>query len=148
MGAPTVQLADLVAAEQRTRENADAARREFLDFLDGFRHTTVLVPLDERDGLWSAELGGIRWIMAFSDEEALADFARARSALDGAAPREWDYRKILGSRLLDSVVPAVGVPCGVALDAASEDGRVLPPVEGIVPDRATVEAYVNDGGRE
>lgn len=154
MGA-VLQLADLVAAEQQAREDAAAARQEFLDFLDGFRHTAVLVPLDDKGSLWTAELGGILWILAFSDEEALARFALTRRELDVHRPsagldestQAWDYRKVLGWRLLDAIVPAVGQPCGVALDAGSDDGQVLPPVTGIVPDKATVEAYtVNRDG--
>jgi hypothetical protein len=147
--ASAVQLADLVAAEQHAREEAAAVKREFLDFLDDFRHTAVLVPLDDQGGLWSAELGGIRWILAFSDDEALARFALAReeSEMDvgSRASREWVYHKVLGRRLLESVIPAVGRPCGVALDAGSEDGRVLPPVAGIVPDKATVDAFTAHG---
>ena len=150
-----MQLADLVAAEQHAREEAAAAKREFLDFLDDFRHTAVLVPLDEQGGVWSAELGGIRWILAFSDDEALARFALAREESDmgwgsrasraSRASPEWAYHKVLGRRLLESVIPAVGRPCGVALDAGSEDGRVLPPVAGIVPDKATVDALAAHG---
>ena len=144
VGGGALRLANLVAAEQQADEEADEARREFRAFLADFRESVVLVPLDERDGLWSARLGGIRWLLAFSDEPALARFAWARDAQEGTA-RPWNYRKVLGSWLLDSVVPALGVPCGVALDAGSAGGRVLPPVPGIVPDRATVDAYTETG---
>jgi hypothetical protein len=41
--------------------------------------------------------------------------------------------------LLDQVVPAVGGPVGVAVDAGSEAGLVLPPVTGIVPDAVAVD---------
>lgn len=153
-----VRLADLVTAEQQAREDAAATEQEFLEFLEGFRHTAVLVPLGEHGGLWSAELGGIRWIFAFSDEESLARFALARRDMEISQPAlhdvarqgedqyGWEYQKLLGWRLLDSVVPAVGGPCGVALDAGSADGRVLPPVAGVVPDTATVDAYTAGGG--
>ncbi|WP_309237872.1 SseB family protein [Streptomyces albidus (ex Kaewkla and Franco 2022)] len=144
-----MRLADLVAAEQQTREDVAAARKEFLDFLDEFRHTPVLVPLDDQGALWSAEFSDIRWILAFSDEKALSRFAGSRGDLDVRQPatvtdegtQGWNYRRVMGRRLLCSVIPAVGRPCGVALDAGSEAGRVLPPVTGIVPDSATVDAY-------
>ncbi|MET9656052.1 SseB family protein [Streptomyces sp. NPDC006510] len=113
-----------------------AARHEFAVLLGEFRRTAVLVPLDEAGDLWSAEQNGVRWICAFSDEEALARFARAR----GDAGREWAYRAVLGARLLDVMVPLLPGPAGVALDAGSEDGGMLfPPVAGIVPDAVAVD---------
>ncbi|GAA2637563.1 SseB family protein [Streptomyces axinellae] len=136
----TVRLTELVLAEERASQEAEDAGRRFQAFLREFRATAVLVPLDDAGGLWSAELGGIRWIMAFSDEEELSRFLLTRH--EGG---EREYRRILGSHLLDSVVPAVPGPCGVALDAAGEHGTVLPPVAGIVPDRATAEAYAATG---
>ncbi|MFB7213833.1 SseB family protein [Streptomyces sp. NPDC056255] len=111
------------------------ARREFAALLGEFRRTAVLVPLDEAGDLWSAEQNGVRWICAFSDEEALARFARAR----GDAAREWVYRTVLGARLLDVMVPLLPGPAGVALDAGGEDGVLFPPVVGIVPDSVAVD---------
>ncbi|MFF1480400.1 SseB family protein [Streptomyces sp. NPDC058301] len=103
--------------------------------LGEFRRTAVLVPLVD-GGLWTADWGGVRWICAFSDEAALARFAVVR----GEGSREWAYQRILGARLLDAAVPALGVPGGVALDVGSEHGTVFPPVAGIVPDSAVVSA--------
>lgn len=119
-----------------------ARKRAFAELLDEFRRTAVLVPLgdgpgpDEERGLLTADLNGIRFILAFSDEQALARYAQAR----GAYAREWTYQSILGARLLDVAVPAAGVPCGVALDCADgPDGMVFPPVRGIVPDAAAID---------
>ncbi|MEU1816731.1 SseB family protein [Streptomyces roseifaciens] len=130
-----------------------------------FRRTAVLVPSDMQGsqggqdgqggqgGLWSVEYGGIRWICAFTDETALARFALAQ----GAAPRadgttdgttDWTYRTVLGARLLDVVVPAVGVPTGVALDVGSEHPVLFPPVVGIVPDAYAVNVAVDGLGAE
>ncbi|MFC5145434.1 SseB family protein [Streptomyces aureoversilis] len=111
-----------------------------------FRRSAVLVPSDGQDGLWSVEYGGIRWICAFTDEAALGRFALAR----GAAPRadgttDWAYRTVLGARLLDVVVPAVGVPAGVALDVGSEHPMLFPPVAGIVPDAYAVNTDAGTG---
>lgn len=117
-------------------EELAAARREFAVLLGEFRRTAVLVPLDERGSLWSADQGGVRWICAFSDEAALARFARAQ----GDAGREWTYQTVLGARLLDVLVPLLKVPAGVALDAGSDEGMLFPPVEGIVPEGSAVVA--------
>lgn len=116
-------------------ETTTDPRREFAVLLGEFRRTAVLVPVDPYGSPWTAEQGGVRWICAFSDEPALARFAYAQQD----AAREWEYRTILGARLLDVLVPTLaeaGVPAGVALDAGSEDGMLFPPVEGVVPESA------------
>jgi hypothetical protein len=118
-----------------TEQDVETAREAVLERIAHFRSSVVLVPLDGKGGLWTADLGGISWICAFSGEAALARFAEAR----GDTSREWTYRKVLGSRLLDEVVPAVDFPCGVALDPGSPDGTVFPPVTRIVPERAAVD---------
>lgn len=104
--------------------------------LGEFRRATLLVPLaDGPDGgLMSAVSGGIRWIYAFTDEEALARFAAA------GAGREWEFLSVLGARLVDAVVPLAGGPAGVVVDVADEDGSMFfPPVAGIVPDANAVD---------
>lgn len=114
---------------------ADRRRREFAALLGVFRRTAVLVPVDTDEAPLTGDFGGVRWIYAFSHERALARFASAR----GEGEREWTYQRWLGARLLDAAVPAVGVPCGVVLDAGSEgEGALFPPVRGIVPDGAAV----------
>ncbi|WP_190122404.1 SseB family protein [Streptomyces inusitatus] len=120
--------------ENSLRDPAERARREFAVALGEFRRTAVLVPFDPYDSLWTADQGGVRWICAFSDEEALARFA----SLQGDARRQWTYRTILGARLLDVMVPMLGIPAGVALDAGSDEGMLFPPVAGIVPDASAV----------
>ncbi|MFG3347648.1 SseB family protein [Streptomyces sp. NPDC048018] len=144
------RLAELAAAPAPARPTADppgattdpaavdelaTARREFARLLGEFRRTAVLVPFDASGSLWTADFNGVRWICAFSDEEALARFAEAR----GEAGREWTYRTVLGARLLDVMVPMLPGPGGVALDAGSTDGVVFPPVAGIVPDEVAVD---------
>ncbi|MEU0899094.1 hypothetical protein [Streptomyces massasporeus] len=123
-------------------DNIVRARREFPALLGEFRRTPVLVPLDEDEAPLVGDYGGIRWIYAFSDESALAGFAIAR----GEGSREWEFRRVLGARLLDAGVPATGVPTGVALDVGSDgDGVLFPPVTGIVPDAAAVDTEYVDG---
>ncbi|MFD7971915.1 SseB family protein [Streptomyces clavifer] len=134
-GAPP-RLTPVAAPVETEGDPTAAARRAFAVLLGEFRRTAVLVPLDAHGDLWSAEQNGVRWICAFSDEEALSRFARAR----GDAEREWVYQTVLGARLLDVMVPLLPGPAGVALDAGSEDGGMLfPPVAGIVPDAVAVD---------
>ncbi|MFI6930249.1 hypothetical protein [Streptomyces sp. NPDC050287] len=125
-----------------TADDIARARREFATLLGEFRRTPVLVPLADNEDPLVGDYNGVRWIYAFSDESALARFAIAR----GEGSREWAYQRVLGARLLDAGVPAMGVPCGVALDVGSEgDGVLFPPVVGIVPDAAAVDAESADG---
>ncbi|MFB8396679.1 SseB family protein [Streptomyces yangpuensis] len=137
--APPSTAVPAPARNRLPRQSDDAAvsamRREFAVLLGEFRRTSVLVPFDEHDSMWTADLNGVRWICAFSDEEALAAFARAR----GDAAREWTYRTVLGARLLDVMVPMLPGPGGVALDAGSEGGMLFPPVSGVVPDAVAVD---------
>lgn len=67
------------------------ARREFARVLGEFRRTAVLVPFDDSDSMWTADFNGVRWICAFSDEEALARFAVARGkrGVSGRTGRCW-----------------------------------------------------------
>src|SRR5690606_34293072 len=112
-GGRAPSTAPLAADGARTGEQADHApgvpvpeapspaevaerRREFTALLEAFRDTAVLVPLRD-DGWLTADFGGVRWILAFSDESALARYAVAR----GEGHQEWTYRTVLGHRLLD-----------------------------------------------
>lgn len=123
-----MSLADEVAAAHAGHPNPAALVGEL-------RRTSVLVPV-VNDSLMSAELTGIRWLYAFSDEQELASFAVSR----GAAPdAELHYVRTVGARLLDVVIPAIEGPAGVALDAGSSQAMVFPPVSGIVPDSAAVD---------
>nr|WP_217235600.1 hypothetical protein [Streptomyces sp. AC555_RSS877] len=125
------------AATPVSEGEAARGRRRFAALLGEFRRTPVLLPVAEDESPLTGDYAGIRWIYAFSDESALARFAIAR----GDGSQEWAYRRVLGARLLDVAVPAVGVPCGVALDVGSEDEGVLfPPVVGVVPDAVAVDA--------
>ncbi|MFF8601533.1 SseB family protein [Streptomyces sp. NPDC015232] len=135
--APVAPVAPAGAPEESGE--AAAARERFAELLALFRSSAVLVPLDPYGSLWTAEQNGVRWICAFSDEETLARFAYAQRE----PARAWEYRTVLGARLLDEMVPMLPRPAGVALDAGSPDGLLFPPVRGIVPDAAAMDL---DGG--
>ncbi|WP_399088585.1 SseB family protein [Streptomyces sp. BBFR2] len=107
-----------------------------------FRRTPVLIPLSG-DNLMSTESDGIRWLFAFTDEEALARFLAHRGISPEEAP---DHVSAVGARLLDVVIPAIGSPAGVALNAGSELGMLFPPVTGIVPDAVAVDLADAAGG--
>lgn len=100
------------------------------------RRSVLLVPVSD-GGLWSARSGGVRWICGFTDESALARFALRR----GPGERPVDYAALLGARIVDEIVPSLGEPAGLAVNIADEDGSMFfPPVTGIVPDGAAVDA--------
>ncbi|UNO41080.1 SseB family protein [Streptomyces sp. MST-110588] len=132
-------LADEIAGMRAGNGNPAAMIGEF-------RRTPVLVPLAD-DSLMSAEWNGIRWLLAFSDEDALMRYAAGKGLAPGAS---WEYVTVRGARLLDVVIPAIEGPTGVALDAGSEHGMVFPPLKGIVPEAAALDRHENgdeNGGR-
>lgn len=99
------------------------------------RRSIVLVPMAD-GGLWSVRSGRVRWICGFTDEAALARFALHH----GSGDRPMDYAALLGARIVDEIVPALGEPAGLAVDIATEDGAMFfPPVAGIVPDAVAVD---------
>ncbi|MDL5204298.1 hypothetical protein QQS16_30300 [Streptomyces sp. ALI-76-A] len=106
------------------------------------RRSVLLVPsVDGR--LWSARSGGVRWICGFTDEAALARFALRHAPGD----RPMDYAALLGARIVDEVVPALGEPAGLAVDIASEDGSMFfPPVTGVVADEVAVDRGLHEEG--
>lgn len=132
-----MSLADEVAAVHAGQPDPGALIGEF-------RRTHVLIPT-VNDTLLSTELDGIRWLYAFTDEDALSRFALSRGSEPGA---EWQYVTVSGARVLDVLIPAIEGPTGVALDAGSEHGALFPPMAGIVPDSAAIDVSsdVTTGG--
>ncbi|GAA2514321.1 hypothetical protein GCM10010276_72980 [Streptomyces longisporus] len=139
-----MKLCDLHTIYEGADVGADALRLRLADLtasgqgdlravVGEFRRSEVLVPVVE-GSLVSVEAGGIRWLFVFTDDAALARFAAARGE---AVP---ERVAVYGARLLDRVVPEVGGPVGIAVDAGSAAGMVLPPVTGIVPDAVAVDA--------
>lgn len=132
------------ATEPDEADRLRAHRRAFLSWLGGFRRRRVLVPYGANGAALTVEAHGARWLLAFTDEAALARYARARGERD----RSWSYRLVWGAAVLDAGVPAVaatGMPCGVLVDAGDgERGTVLPPVVGIVPEPVAVNRTAGD----
>ncbi|MFE6691429.1 SseB family protein [Streptomyces sp. NPDC057743] len=124
-----MSLADEVVSFHEGQPNPAALVGEF-------RRTTVILPTVD-EAILSAELDGIRWLYAFTDEDALSRFAVTRGSRPGT---EWKYLTASGARVLDVLIPALEGPTGVALDAGSERGMLFPPVSGIVPERVAVGA--------
>lgn len=112
--------------------DADEAREQVLAAVGEFRRSMLLVPIRD-GGILTGDLGGVRWIYAFTDTDTLTSFAQVRG--EGG---EWEYRRVYGARLLDETVGQVPGPCGVAVDIGSEYAYLLPPAPGIVPDEHAV----------
>lgn len=129
MRQPDGKLAERIADRRRGGDDPRALVGEM-------RRSVLLVPVAD-GGLWSVRSGGVRWICGFTDETALARFALHHAS--GEQPV--DYAALLGARIVDEIVPALGEPAGLAVDIATEDGSMFfPPVVGIVPDTAAVDA--------
>ncbi|MEV5608167.1 hypothetical protein, partial [Streptomyces sp. NPDC052225] len=98
---PVPSVAEDPAASVAEDPEVAARRREFAALMGEFRRTAVLVPLggpEEPGGeqaMLTADFNGIRFILAFSDEQALARYAKAR----GEYAREWTYQTVLGAKL-------------------------------------------------
>jgi hypothetical protein len=120
------------ALRGRLTDLAAVGQGDLRELVGEFRRSEVLVPVVE-GALLSAESGGIRWLFAFTDLAALERFAEARG--EGVPERI----PVHGARLLDQVIPRVDGPAGIAVDAGSPTGLVLPPVAGIVPDAVAVD---------
>lgn len=126
----------------RLADLAETGQGELRSVVGEFRRSEVLLAVVD-SSLLSAEAGGVRWLFAFTDDAALERFARARGEpVPEALP-------VYGARLLDQVLPDAAkagwggggpVPVGIAVDAGSPAGLVLPPVRGIVPDTAALDA--------
>jgi hypothetical protein len=121
------------ALRERLTELAASGQGDLRALVGEFRRGEVLVPVVE-GSLLSAESGGIRWLFAFTELAALERFAAARGeTVPGWVP-------VFGARLLDQVIPEIDGPVGIAVDAGSPTGFVLPPVAGIVPDAAALDS--------
>ncbi|MFB7618303.1 hypothetical protein [Kitasatospora sp. NPDC056181] len=107
-----------------------------------FRLSAVLVPRWGDEGVWTADEGGLRWIFAFTSEEELAAFARAKDVPVEGLP----YLTVLGARLLDVAVVGLGVAGGVALDVAGAEPMLFPPMRGIVPDEVALDGPMTTTG--
>ncbi|MFE2102803.1 MULTISPECIES: hypothetical protein [unclassified Streptomyces] len=128
MQQPRTALAQRIAERRRGDDDPRALVGEM-------RRSVLLVPV-AGGGLWSVPSGGVRWICGFTDEAALARFA----LYHGPGDQPMDYAALLGARIVDEIVPALGEPAGLAVDIATEDGSMFfPPVVGIVADEVAVD---------
>ncbi len=118
-------LTDLIA-RVRAGEGAGEA------MVEAVRATALLVPRSPDGTLPAADVGGIRWLFAFTSPAELAAWTLARGGdVDGDAEQE--YLTILGRRLLTVAPASADVPVGVAVDVAGAAPMLLPPMSGIVP---------------
>ncbi|MFE3635307.1 hypothetical protein [Streptomyces sp. NPDC059168] len=130
----------VLAARIAERRRGDGDPRALVGEM---RRSALLVPMAD-GGLWSVRSGGVRWICGFTDEAALARFALHHAPGD----QPMDYAALLGARIVDEIVPALGEPAGLVVDIATEDGSMcFPPVVGIVSDAVAVGAGPAGEGR-
>lgn len=100
-----------------------------------FRDAVVLLPQTADGPVAAGDYGGLRWLYAFTTETELASWVVARG---GDATADQAYVTVRGSRVLDALLPAVGVPTGIAIDVAGAAPMLLPPVRGVVADEQAV----------
>ena len=135
--------ANTLRLQTRLADLAETGQGDLREVVGEFRRSEVLVPVVD-DSLLSVAAGGVRWLFAFTDDAALVRFAQARGE---AVP---ERVPVYGARLLDQVVPEVarvaGGPVGIAVDAGSAAGLVLPPAEGVVPGVAAVDTALESEG--
>ncbi|MCD9874217.1 SseB family protein [Streptomyces guryensis] len=121
------------ALRLRPADLAASGRGDLRAVVGEFRRSEVLVPVVDGSPV-SAEGAGIRWLFVFTDDAAPPRFAEVRGE---AVP---ERVAVYGASLPDQVVPEVGGPVGIAVDAGGAAGLVLPPAAGIVPDAVAVDA--------
>lgn len=105
--------------------------------IESFRGSVLLVPHLGDGYVVAGDCGDVRWLYGFTTPAELAAWVVARG---GDGDVEHGYVTVRGSRLLDVAVREVGVPAGIAIDAAGSRPMLLPPVRGIVPDDVAVDA--------
>lgn len=119
------------------------------------RAATFVVPARHGREVYTADHGGVRWILAFTSREAFARFAVTHAELQ---PPCW-FVTVRGARLLDSFTSALTItggigtagagggvgPVGVAVDVGGEQPVLLPAPAGTPP--AGLAATGLDGTR-
>ncbi|MFF8189504.1 hypothetical protein ACF05L_01150 [Streptomyces bobili] len=95
-----VPAPEFEAAAASEDPEVEGRRRRFIELLDVLRETPVLVPLGDGSGpagergLLTADWNGVRFILAFSDGQALARYARARGEFHRSLHRP-PYRAVV-----------------------------------------------------
>lgn len=82
--------------------------------VESLRRSELLVPSAADGAPLTTELDGVRWVLAFTSEQALAVYAAAR----GPVTRSTYFLTLSGGLLLDVALPALGRPGGLAVGLA------------------------------
>lgn len=114
-------------------DSGAALRAEIAAFYAGFGQPEVLaaafgqagllVPLVDDDRLYTARLGGVDWICAFTSVEEYARYMAARGV---AGDQEYRYQSLLGWRLVE-YASGRSEPTGVAVDITGSAPMAFPP---------------------
>ncbi|MEV5714136.1 SseB family protein [Amycolatopsis mediterranei] len=87
------------------------------------RLSVVLVPTSAAGEPLACDHDGIQWLLAFTDERQLAEWAVARGGSPAVAV---DYRTVSGERLLHVFLTSAGVPAGIAVNIGGARPVFLP----------------------
>ncbi|WP_433712886.1 hypothetical protein ACQP2U_00755 [Nocardia sp. CA-084685] len=114
-------------------DSGAALRAEIAAFYAGFGQPEVLaaafgqagllVPLVDDDRLYTARLGGVDWICAFT---SVKEYARYMAARGVAGDQEYRYQSLLGWRLVE-YASGRSEPTGVAVDITGSAPMAFPP---------------------
>lgn len=87
-----------------------------------FRDARLLLPVTDDDRVLTSTVRGVDWLCVFTDEEQFATHLAARGE---SLPAR--CRAVLGSRILDGIVPALARRTGVVVNAAGSAPMAFPP---------------------
>ncbi|TQF65811.1 hypothetical protein FK531_20520 [Rhodococcus spelaei] len=88
------------------------------------RSALLLVPVTGDDRLLTSDYGGLTWICVFTSEVAYARYLADRGEFEHGG-----FRALLGSRVVDELIPALDRPAGVVVDVAGASPMAFPPME-------------------
>lgn len=93
--------------------------------MDGLRRSVLFVPTTLDGAGLVADLEGLRWLYAFTSPAEMAAYFSAREEIGEPV----DFVTVLGERLVDVVIPAMGTPAGIAVDVAGQEPIMFPLVD-------------------
>ncbi|MGF6889487.1 hypothetical protein ABIA39_008951 [Nocardia sp. GAS34] len=104
---------------------AGFGQRELL--VAAFEGAVFFVPLTDDERVFTAEVGGVRWVCAFTSQDELAAYWVRRGGVDPR--REYRYHTVRGRRLAEYAAGR-SEPTGVVVDAVGAAPMAFPPRVG------------------
>lgn len=109
--------------------------------MGALRRRVLYVPQCGEDAVMPGDQDGLRLIYAFTTPEEMATFFLARDR----GEQEVAYLTARGERLLDTALPALDLPGGVAVDVAGDRPMLFPGVRGVVANDRALDGGHPDG---